>query len=396
MIIKGESLMKMTWKALAAFLFSIALISGCGTKESSEKANSSVPVKEQKEKENHPLSTNEQNQEEKQTPSSEKQLSYTIDGKKYEETAFLKTSDNQGFSLYTLKGWELEAEEPNSDVLLKDDMVVRIRLIHPEGSEMDYAQLVEDQAKAISSSAVRQDTTHLSGMFQQSVWYKVHTEDTAVNVIGVNKPIPMMFTIQTPRNKEVLAPILAMLETITKTETSKSKEKTTNPDEPTSSPASSLPSTHTITYTVNGQETKATGTLYTSSNQPFHLYVLPNYKADAVEPHLDRIYIKGDEQYYMDIECLGDDIDWNQVEFETMEKMKAIDKQVTTSISSESHPLFAGMTVYHTHNEDHWTEAFLIKNNAHYPNMRITIHLPKEDSHLAEFLAMAKTISSQY
>jgi hypothetical protein len=388
-MIKEAFYMKIIYKTLAVSLLGIALVSGCGTKQEAEKTTASNEPRQEVDKQEN----KEERKQEQVIRLLEKKLSYTKAGKTYEEMAYLKTSENQGFSLYAFEEWELEAEEPNSDVLLKDDAFVRIRLIQPEDGEMDYAKLVEEQAKAVSSAAVRNDTNNLQGIFHQAVWYKAYTEDTAVNVMWVKEKIPMIVTIQTPRDQEVLEPIFAMLETIEKTETSKPKEKEANPDEPTSSPATvTHPSTKTITYTVEGKEKSATGTLYTSTNQPFSLYLLPNYQADAVEPHLDRVYVKDNEQYYMDIELLGQEVDWNQVEFETAEKLKAVNEQATKTVTNESDSLLSGMAVYYANNEEHWVQAFLIKNKADYPNMRITIHMPKEDARLAEFLAMARTI----
>jgi hypothetical protein len=374
-------MMKNIWKALAVFLLGITLISGCGTKENNEKTNGTAPVQEPKK---------ENDQKDQVIRLLEKQLSYTIDGKTYEETAFLKTSDNQGFSIYAFEGWELEAEEPNSDVLLKDDSFVRIRLVDP--TEIDYTKLVEDHAKAVSSEIQRVETADLNGIWKNAVWWKAYTEDTAVNVLWVKEKTPMLLTIHTPREQEVLEPIFAMLETIERTTTSKPKEETENPDEPTSSPAVTHPSTKTITYTVEGQEKSATGTLYTSTNQPFSLYLLPNYQADAVEPHLDRVYVANDEQYYMDIELLSEEVDWNQVGVETTEKLKAVNENVTKNVWNQPDSLLSGMTMYHADNKEVWVQAFIIKNQPEYPNMRITVHMPKDDVRLAEFLAMARTI----
>ncbi|MBB5326311.1 hypothetical protein HNQ34_003445 [Anoxybacillus tepidamans] len=217
--------MKPLYKTLAVSLLGLSLISGCGAKQEVEKT---LPSKQ----------TGEQSNKQEQSKIIrllEKKLSYTENGKTYEEMAYLKTSENQSFSLYVLEGWELEAEEPNSDVLLKDDSFVRIRLIQPEYGAMDYEKMVEDQAKAVSADAVRQNTDDLQGLLRQAVWYKAYTSDTAVNVIWIKENVPMMVTIQTPRDQEVLEPIFAMLSTVEKTEVTKPNKSLDNPNEPTSS-----------------------------------------------------------------------------------------------------------------------------------------------------------------
>lgn len=86
---------------------------------------------------------------------------------------------------------------------------------------MDYEKTVEDQAKAVSADAVRQNTDNLQGLLHGAVWYKAYTNDTAVNVIWIKGNVPMIVNIQTPRNQEVLEPIFAMLSTVEKTEVTK-------------------------------------------------------------------------------------------------------------------------------------------------------------------------------
>jgi hypothetical protein len=94
----------------------------------------------------------------------------------------------------------------------------------------------------------------------------------------------------------------------------------------------------------------------------------------------------------MDIELLDREVDWNQVEFETMEKLKAVNGNVTKTIWNQPDSLLSGMTMYHADNKEDWVQAFIIKNHSDYPNMRITIHMPKDDVRFSEFLAMARTV----
>ncbi|MCL6585077.1 MAG: hypothetical protein K6T72_00935 [Anoxybacillus sp.] len=228
--------MKPLYKAAAVSILGLSLLSGCGAQQDVAKT---LPSKQAEKQSNEQPNTPPANQQEQTTKIRllEKKLTYTRNGKTYEEMAYLKTSENQSFSLYVLEGWELEAEEPNADVLLKDDSFVRIRLLHPEGGEMDYGKTVEEQAKAVSTDAVRQSTDNLQGLLHDAVWYKAYTNDTAVNVMWLKGTVPMIVNIQTPRDQEVLEPIFAMLSTIEKTEVTKPNETSSNPDEPTSSDA---------------------------------------------------------------------------------------------------------------------------------------------------------------
>jgi hypothetical protein len=245
--------MQLTWKPLITAITVIALVSGCGTKETNEvkqpnPSNNGTNQTETTQSDNtgqsktaQPSSKNEngaanaeENKQQEARPS-EMELSYIADGKKVKETASLKTSDNQGFSLYVLKGWELEAEEPHSDVLLHDNSSVRIRLLHAEGNGIDYAKLAEEHAQAVSDDAVRQDSTNLPESLKGATWYTAHSENMTVHVIAASSPIPMLVMIQTPKDKEELAPALAMMETIRKTDSAKPDEEAADSNESTSS-----------------------------------------------------------------------------------------------------------------------------------------------------------------
>jgi hypothetical protein len=246
--------MQLTWKPLITAIMAIALVSGCGTKETNEikQPNPSNNDTNQAEtaqsgnteqshtsqpsfKNENSTAVAEENKQQKEARPSEMQLSYMADGKEIKETASLKTSDNQGFSLYVLKGWELEAEEPHSDVLMHDNSFVRIRLLDAEENEIDYAKLAEEQAQAVSSDAVRQDNTNLPESLKGAYWYTAHSENMTVHVIDTSSPVPMLVMIQTPKDKEELAPVLAMIETIRKTEPAKPDEEAANPNESTNS-----------------------------------------------------------------------------------------------------------------------------------------------------------------
>lgn len=227
--------MRQLLKAAAISILGLSLLSGCGTNKKAANTSPSKQTEEQTEQTGEQKTPSGQQEQNEKIRLLEQKLSYTQNGKTYEEMAYLRTSENQSFSLYVLEGWEFEAEEPHADVLLKGDSFVRISLLHPEGGEMDYEKTVEEQAKAVSPDAVRQPTDNLQGLLRDAVWYKAYTNDTAVNVIWIKGNVPMIVNIQTPRDQEVLEPIFAMLSTVEKTEVTKPNESLDNPDEPKSS-----------------------------------------------------------------------------------------------------------------------------------------------------------------
>lgn len=77
----------------------------------------------------------------------EQNMSYTVNGETNEDTAFLKYSDNQNYSVYVLPGYELTAEEPNKDILYfseNDQVFMRIELL-PDDAEWS---MIEENMKA--------------------------------------------------------------------------------------------------------------------------------------------------------------------------------------------------------------------------------------------------------
>ncbi|MDP4171332.1 MAG: hypothetical protein Q8906_12035, partial [Bacillota bacterium] len=59
----------------------------------------------------------------------EQKISYNQNGTKKEETAFLKHSNNDAYSLYVLPEYELSAEEPNRDIIaLKSNGTIFMRI----------------------------------------------------------------------------------------------------------------------------------------------------------------------------------------------------------------------------------------------------------------------------
>jgi len=214
--------MKNLWKSLIVMMLVLSLVSACGTRVDNEQTSDNKTEKQDDQTTNGSLPENNQDNDSSEEPKKddeqiirlfEQLLTYTVDGKQYEETGFLQKSENQKFSLYVLENWELHAEEPNSDVLTRDDSFVRIRLID---SEVDYSKTVEEYAKAVSSDAQQANSAEFDGIWKDAVWWKAYTEDTAVNVLWIKEKVPMLLTIHTPRNEEKLEPIFAMIETLEK------------------------------------------------------------------------------------------------------------------------------------------------------------------------------------
>ncbi|MBM7647321.1 hypothetical protein JOC78_000242 [Bacillus ectoiniformans] len=116
-----------------------AMLSGCSSDE--EKADPPAEAEEMKEV---PSEENEK------IRLLEKQLTYKLDGQTNTETAFLKNSDHQPYSLYVLQNFEFTAEEPQKDVIFskqEDQYFMRIEVL----SVKEPDSLIEEVNTALST-----------------------------------------------------------------------------------------------------------------------------------------------------------------------------------------------------------------------------------------------------
>lgn len=205
--------MKIRLWNIITVLFITLLLVGCGTVEHKEPegGNRAQGLQEEKTDNEHVDLVKEVN---------ERKLTYNIEGELYEETAFLGKSDNQNFSLYIFNEYELEAEEPRKDVVIsKEDGNVFMRIeILPKDVDLNKVKSeIPIRAKAVSDEYFHNETVLMSEFLEGSVWYKAYTEKFAVSVILVkSKEQPIILTIHTPREKEVIPLFIAMAETIEK------------------------------------------------------------------------------------------------------------------------------------------------------------------------------------
>ncbi|KON89307.1 hypothetical protein AF332_22505 [Sporosarcina globispora] len=143
-----------------------AIMAGCGTAQN-DSGNGTDPDQNEEETATEGQEEKEQTEEEEAEKDSndeegdsvirilEQNMKYTANGEGKEETAFLKHSTNQSYSMYVLPSYELTAEEPNKDVLLlteNDQVFMRIELL-PEDADWN---MIEENTKA-QLGAVNED-----------------------------------------------------------------------------------------------------------------------------------------------------------------------------------------------------------------------------------------------
>lgn len=207
----------------------LLLLAGCGTslQNQGEESNGSTTQKEEKidEESSKEQSTKEENSTSKdETDNSdtrirlmENNLVYSIDGQSKEETAFLKHSNNQGYSLYILPDYELTAEEPNKDVVIlksDGDIFMRIELFPSsvEWSQMETTAI--EQLKAVSPDVKEIKVPEREFFLDSKAYETMLNGDIVTAYLIKNSEGLIKLTTFTKENVDHRDPFLVMAETI--------------------------------------------------------------------------------------------------------------------------------------------------------------------------------------
>jgi len=207
----------------------ILMLAGCGTSmPNQEESNNGSTT--QKEEINDEGSSEEQSTEEEDSTTKddtensdtiirllENNLVYSLNGESKEETAFLKHSDNQGYSMYILPDYELTAEEPNKDVVIlksNGDIFMRIESF---SSYVDWSQVENtaiEQLKAVSAN-VEEINVPEREFFLDSKAYETRLNGDVVTAYLIkNSEGQLKLTTFTKDNADHRDTFLVMAETI--------------------------------------------------------------------------------------------------------------------------------------------------------------------------------------
>ncbi|MFJ8266170.1 hypothetical protein [Peribacillus asahii] len=202
------------------------VLTGCGTadkeevkeptnEEVNEKQNGSSQTEETNENQNGPSENEETNEEQSnEVRVMETNLKYTLNKESKEETAFLKTSDNQPFNMYVLPEFELSSEEPGKDLVFlseNDAISMRIELL-PEGTDLVET---EKYMKTFLSS-ISESISDPKLQIENGVSYEVVTPDNEVvtSVLLKNEKAPVLLTMFTTKEADYRGAFLEMAKTI--------------------------------------------------------------------------------------------------------------------------------------------------------------------------------------
>ncbi|WP_102271645.1 hypothetical protein [Cytobacillus massiliigabonensis] len=219
------------WALLAGMLG--VILAGCGTSEDkNSESNGATPsedVEQVEQNENEATNNNEAEEmkdteldseekiENESSRNPEQKLQYQMNGETKEETAFLKESDNQNYSLYVLPEYELTAEEPNKDSLyLAEDGQVFMRIeMLPTDTEWDsIVENTKAQLTAVNENVVSIDAPS-EDFFKDSIAMEASVNDDVVTAYMIkNVDQPFKLTIFSKKDSDYKDAFLQMGKTI--------------------------------------------------------------------------------------------------------------------------------------------------------------------------------------
>lgn len=209
------------------------ILTGCGTNEDNNNGSNGDTSSEKVEQveQNGKDATNkneadknkdteigsENNNEDKGSRSSEQKLQYQVNGETKEETAYLKESDNQNYSLYVLPEYELTAEEPNKDSLYlseNGEVFMRIEMLP---TDMQWESIVENAKVQLAAINEEVETIDVPSedFFKDSFAIETSMDADIVTAYVIkNEGQPFKLTIFSKNDSDYKDAFLQMAKTI--------------------------------------------------------------------------------------------------------------------------------------------------------------------------------------
>ncbi|MBW8348735.1 hypothetical protein K0H71_04615 [Bacillus sp. IITD106] len=229
-----------TVKIIAACFIAMLLLAACGTggrdanltngngAGGSQEENNAPETEEKNaddpEKENGGTEKDQEQSAEQEDTSQkirlfEMNITYEVNKEKKEDTAFLQSSDNQGYSLYILPEFELTAEEPNKDILyLKDNdrHFMRIEILPPETNMDDAVATIKEQLTAVNSEVTQLEAKNAQWLENAQIYQAEKDDDIVTAYLLKKDDLLLKLTVFTTKEQNYLDPFLKMAETIEK------------------------------------------------------------------------------------------------------------------------------------------------------------------------------------
>ncbi|RST75316.1 hypothetical protein D4T97_008690 [Siminovitchia acidinfaciens] len=222
-------------KCLFIFLLTAAMLAACGTTKkeqntANEKDNNGAVSEENAQKDSgEEAETDSDDGKQQNDPGEaadngtdkirlmEKNLTYQLNDETKEETAFLKESDNQDYSLYVLPDYELTGEEPRKDVLYlkeNDTLFMRIELLPKDANLDNEIETVKSQLESVSSD-IKESKPEGHEWLKDAAGFTADNGNDRVSAYLIPQSEWLLkLTIFTPVKESAEDPFLKMAETI--------------------------------------------------------------------------------------------------------------------------------------------------------------------------------------
>lgn len=209
-------------KVLLTCLLSALFVTACGTTKTGENQGKGEKpadrTHEQTEREDKENTLEKEQEDDQKIRLMERNLSYEINSNVKEETAFLRESDNQGFSLYVLPEYELTGEEPQKDILYfkeNDSQFMRIELLPSDTSVDEAADTAKAQLESVNSEMKQVEPDQNNKWLQEASIFSAGNKEDKVSVYLIpTKDRLLKLTIFTSAKQQMEDPFLKMGETI--------------------------------------------------------------------------------------------------------------------------------------------------------------------------------------
>lgn len=146
-----------------------------------------------------------------------------------------------------------------------------------------------------------------------------------------------------------------------------------------------------LTYTFGTEDREATAFLKNSDNQPFSLYVLPEFELTAEEPLKDVVYLTEDSSVFMRVETLPADSDIAFVVDNTKQQLAVTNEEVNDFTSEKHAEWLPGENQFVAENET----SKVISVVDEVKKVKFTIFTKPDDVWTDALLRMAGTIEVQ-
>ncbi|NHM29584.1 hypothetical protein [Neobacillus terrae] len=205
----------MKWNRLMASVgIASIILAGCGTAEKSASNNRSKEHSQSKQTANADQQDTSAKPEEKRDDTQqqnsmvrlmETNLQYELNGAKKENTAFLKKSGNNSYSLYVLPEYELSSEEPNRDILFlksDDSIFMRIETLSPDFDSKMVKENMKSELASINPD-VKEVQPPAEGLFQNAIGLETSKDnDVVTSYLINNKDLKVKLSIYTKKDAD--------------------------------------------------------------------------------------------------------------------------------------------------------------------------------------------------